>query len=154
MEEQQIPVSASIPEGANNPGADIRPVKKKKNWIKRNMWKVWLFLFLALAISGYFKYYYVYSSDSSISGKMQKISRKGFVFKTWEGYLYTMVAPDQSTGMIAPKEWTFSVTNDSIANVLETYVGKNVILHYHQLLGTLPWRGDSKYIVHAAELFK
>jgi hypothetical protein len=154
MEDQQIPMSTSMSAGANYSAADVQPVTKKKGWIKRNMWKVWLFLFLTLLVAGYFKYYYVYSSDSSISGKMQKISRKGYVFKTWEGYLYTTVAPDQTTGMIAPKEWTFSVTNDSIANVLESYVGKNVILHYHQLLGTLPWRGDSKYIVHAVEIFK
>ena len=148
MEENKTPLAE------NTPAVIQTNVKPKKSWLKRNSWKVWLFLILALGIFIYIKYYYVYSSDSSIDGKMQKISRKGFTFKTWEGYLYTTASPDQNTGVLAPIEWTFSVTDDSIAHLLESYVGKNVILHYHQMLGTLPWRGDSKYIVHGVDLYK
>lgn len=125
-----------------------------KSWWKRNRWKFILFFCFVLAAYVYVKYYYVYSSHSSISGKMQKISEKGIVFKTWEGYMYTTVTTDGNTGLLAPKEWRFSVTNDSIAHVLESFTGKNVVLHYHQYLGSLPWRGDCKYIVHGVELFR
>ncbi|MFN8252296.1 MAG: hypothetical protein U0V75_10470 [Ferruginibacter sp.] len=108
--------------------------------------------FILLAILGvfiYWKYYFTYSNGLQ-SGKMQKISRRGNVFKTWEGYLLISVSTDNNLSLIT-KEFPFSVTSDSIAHVLENYDGKKVRVRYKQKNGTLPWRGDSEYIVYQVE---
>jgi hypothetical protein len=107
---------------------------------------------MLLAILGvfiYWKYYFTYSNGLQ-SGKMQKISRRGNVFKTWEGYLLISVSTDNNLSLIT-KEFPFSVTSDSIAHVLENYDGKKVRVRYKQKNGTLPWRGDSEYIVYQVE---
>jgi hypothetical protein len=44
-------------------------------------------------------------------------------------------------------EFDFSVTNDSIAKVLERSGGKFVELRYKEYLHAIPWRGMSNYII-------
>jgi hypothetical protein len=36
----------------------------------------------------------------------------------------------------------------------DTLQGKNVIVHYIEKKGTVPWRGDSKYLVDSIALRK
>ena len=81
-------------------------------------------------------------------GKMQKISYKGNVFKTWEGYLLISLTTADNSISLATNEFPFSVTSDSIAHVLEKFEGKRVKVSYNQKNGTLPWRGDTQYIVY------
>jgi hypothetical protein len=52
---------------------------------------------------------------------------------------------------IASEKFYFSVEEDSIAKRLQNFEGQNVKLHYKQKNGTLPWRGESEYIVDGAE---
>ena len=49
---------------------------------------------------------------------------------------------------LSTKEFPFSVTSDSIAHVLENFEGKRVKVRYQQKNGTLPWRGDTEYLVY------
>lgn len=109
----------------------------------------WFFfiLFLMLGLFVFWKYFYTYSSGIQ-GGKMQKISYKGNVFKTWEGYLLISLSANDNNFSFSTKEFPFSVTNDSLAHVLENYEGKKVKVRYHQKNGTLPWRGDTEYIVY------
>jgi len=44
-------------------------------------------------------------------------------------------------------EFEFSVTNDSVAAILERCSGKVVELRYKEYLHPLPWRGMSNYVV-------
>ena len=44
-------------------------------------------------------------------------------------------------------EFEFSITNDSIAAVLERSGGRFVELRYREYLHPLPWRGMSNYVV-------
>mgnify|MGYP003491427296 FL=1 len=53
---------------------------------------------------------------------------------------------------IASEKFYFSVANDSVAKAMQNFEGKNVKLHYLQKNGTLPWRGESEYIVDGVEL--
>lgn len=128
------------------------PVKlqpKKGSSFKRFVRWLTFILLAILAVFIYWKYYFTYSNGLQ-SGKMQKISRRGNVFKTWEGYLLISVSTDNNLSLIT-KEFPFSVTSDSIAHVLEQYDGKKVRVRYKQKNGTLPWRGDSEYIVYQVE---
>jgi hypothetical protein len=41
----------------------------------------------------------------------------------------------------------FSVTDENLARLLQQNSGKYFNLRYKEYLGTLPWRGHSKYVV-------
>ena len=126
------------------------PIKKASGFKKFLRWIVFISVVI-LVIGFWWKYYYTYS-DGVQGGKMQKISHKGNIFKTWEGYLLTSLATTDNNIALTTKEFSFSVESDSIAHVLENYEGKRVRVRYQQKKGTLPWRGDSDYIVYEVTL--
>jgi len=72
---------------------------------------------------------YSYSKGER-AGYVQKLSRKGWVCKTWEGELAMANLPGTM-----PEIFHFSVRNDSIARMLEKNVGKRVSLTYEQHRG-------------------
>jgi hypothetical protein len=128
----------------------ILPPKKKSGFKKFLRW----FAFIAIVVLAFifwWQYYYTFSSGLQ-GGKMQKISYKGNIFKTWEGYLLISLSTTDNNFTLTSKEFPFSVKSDSIAHVLEKYEGKRVKVRYDQKNGTLPWRGDTPYIVYEVVL--
>ncbi len=101
---------------------------------------------LILVITVYWKYFYTYS-DGYRAGLLQKFSRKGTIFKTYEGELILSSVAGNKNVVIASEKFLFSVTNDSLASRLDTLQGRDVIVHYHQKNGALFWRGDTPYLV-------
>ena len=75
----------------------------------------------------------------------QKI--RGNLFKTYEGELVLSSIVSSNTIALASEKFYFSVPNDSIANLLQNFEGKQVKLHYVQKKNSLYWRGDSEYLV-------
>ena len=104
-----------------------------------------LFVFLAAFI--YWKYYYPFTDDGVKSGYLNYTVRKGQIFKTYEGKLIQEGIKTRSGMGIQSNEFEFSVTDDSIANVLMNNSGNYFDLHYKEYKGTIPWRGFSPYIV-------
>ena len=88
---------------------------------------------------------YTYSSGER-AGFLQKISKRGWVCKTWEGDLQLTALPGA-----APEKFNFSVRSDSVAQVLNSLAGKQVVLTYEQHKG-LPGScfGDTEYFVTGA----
>lgn len=82
---------------------------------------------------------------------MQKLSHKGNIFKTYEGELVQRSIVSTNNVGIASEKFYFSVAIDSVAKAMQNFEGKNVKLHYLQKNGTLPWRGESEYIVDQVE---
>ena len=101
---------------------------------------------IVLAGFVYWHYYFTYS-EGNRTGLLQKFSHKGNLFKTYEGEL--ILSSIQSTAGVglASEKFLFSVANDSLAAKMMTYEGKKVTVHYQQKNATLPWRGDSEYLV-------
>ena len=97
---------------------------------------------------GVFSFYYwgVYE-DGVMAGKILRISKKGVVFKTYEGKLIQSGFRSKVAGTIQSNEFDFSVINERIAQQLMVSGGKEVELHYKEYLHSLPWRGYNKYIV-------
>ena len=73
---------------------------------------------------------YVYSTGERV-GYVQKLSKKGWICKTWEGEL-NMVSPP---GSVTPQIFNFTVPSDSLAAVLEQDMGKRVSLTYEEHRG-------------------
>lgn len=92
------------------------------------------------------RYYYVFGEGVK-AGELNYMVKKGYVFKTYEGKLIQSGLRSRTPGTVASYEFEFSVENDSIANILMLNSGKVFELHYKEYLGTIPWRGHSKYVV-------
>lgn len=94
----------------------------------------------------YWNYYNTYS-EGNRSGVLQKFSKKGNIFKTYEGELIMSSIASTGNVTIASEKFFFSVTSDSLAQVLFNLEGKRVTLHYEQKRKHLPWNGESDYFV-------
>jgi hypothetical protein len=77
------------------------------------------------------------------AGYVQKISKKGWLCKTWEGELAMANLPGTM-----PQIFAFTVRSDSIAEVLEKNAGKQVSVSYEQHRG-IPTScfGETQYFV-------
>jgi hypothetical protein len=140
MEEQSQPLQAS---------ATTEPKQtegRMKRWWRRFTWKFFAVVFILLAAFVYWKYYFTYSAGNR-TGLLQKFSYKGTVFKTYEGELILSSIRSQNNVALASEKFFFSVTSEAVAKKLENLQGQFVTVHYKMKNGTLPWRGDSKYLV-------
>lgn len=86
-------------------------------------------------------------SEGNRAGKLIKFSHKGYVFKTYEGELNLGGVSTINGGILVNNMWYFSVADQAVADSLSILEGRDVSLHYKEKLSTLPWRGDTKYIV-------
>lgn len=105
---------------------------------RRILWII-LSVFL-LFVAGFFVYSQFTYSDGRRSGQLVKISRRGVLFKTYEGTLN--LSPN---GMMTP--WEFSADNSQVAEKLQQYDGKMVVVHYKQRYQVFFWQGETEYIV-------
>ena len=77
-------------------------------------------------------------SEGSRSGVIQKLSKKGIIWKTWEGELNLGYnesrSDDQGRQTIAPAIFHFSVESDEVAKLLKAAEvgGKRVTIDYKQ----------------------
>ncbi|OLY94681.1 hypothetical protein BUE76_05765 [Cnuella takakiae] len=103
-------------------------------------------LLLILLIFFYWRYFYVFGEGVK-AGELNFLVKKGYVFKTYEGKLIQSGIRSRTPGSVQSYEFDFSVANERIANQLMLNSGKEFELHYKEYMGTLPWRGHSRYIV-------
>lgn len=89
---------------------------------------------LAIAILLFVAYLWLALSWSYSSGEragfMQKLSKKGWICKTWEGELSLIAIPGA-----APEKFLFTVRDDAIAKRIDAAMGRRVSLVYEQHKG-------------------
>lgn len=103
-------------------------------------------LLLGLVLFFFVRYYWVFG-DGVKAGTLNYVVRKGYVFKTYEGELIQTGIQSKAPNSMQSNEFLFSVDNKEVAQKLELASGKQVQLHYKEYVGTIPWRGYSKYVV-------
>lgn len=116
-----------------------------RKWLRRILWAL-LALFLVFA-TGYYFYRTYTISEGSRTGTLFKVSKKGILFKTYEGQLHlagSMMISQQST-------WDFSAQNSQVYEQLQQFEGKTVKCHYRQKVDAFAWQGDTDYIVYKVE---
>jgi hypothetical protein len=107
----------------------------------------WLVAVLAtagLVLAGYTRVMLSWSySSGERAGWVQKLSRKGFVCKTWEGEMVMVSMPGT-----VPEKFAFTAWDDEAADAINKAMGKRVTLYYEEHLG-LPTScfGDTRYFV-------
>jgi hypothetical protein len=121
-------------------------LRRKMFWILGIL--AFFFLIYSLVIL-YFPY-----SEGTRSGVMRKLSKKGYVFKTWEGELQMSGIPspvDMSQLSTGGNIWNFSVagSQDGVIKSLQDAEAKGarVTVHYIQHLRQLDWRGETVYFI-------
>ena len=124
----------------------VKKTKRILNWVLSI-----LIIFLVIFI--YFKYFFTYS-EGYRAGLLQKFSNKGVVFKTYEGELILSSVSSTANVALASEKFQFSVIKKNKDLKYDTLQGKNVIVHYIEKKGTVPWRGDSRYLVDSIALRK
>jgi hypothetical protein len=137
---------------------------ENKTWLQNtttNMIK-WIKRILFVALIGVvvvFSYgYWGTYSEGVRSGMVVKISKKGWIFKTYEGQLNLQTfGANKSPNMIS-ESFEFSVESDKteVIKVLEeaSLSGERVSLKYTERLAKFFWRGDTKYFVTEVERIK
>jgi hypothetical protein len=124
--------------------ADKQP--KKTSGFKKFLRWLLVICILAAAFAFWWKYYFVFGEGVK-SGELNYVVKKGNLFKTYEGKLIQAGFRSKTAGSIQSYEFEFSVTDDSIANILMNNSGSQFDLHYKEYKGALPWRGYSPFIV-------
>ncbi len=66
-------------------------------------------------------------SEGDRAGYVQKLSKKGWLCKTWEGEIAMVTMP----GAI-PEKFEFTVRRDDVAEKINAMSGKRVVLYYQQ----------------------
>jgi len=115
---------------------------------KKRRWKFWLFFIFVLLpvtlLAGYtwLTLHYSYSSGER-SGYIQKVSKKGWICKTWEGELAMTTVPGT-----APQIFPFSVRDEATARRIQQAGGQRVVLSYEQHKG-IPSScfGETEYFI-------
>ena len=112
--------------------------------------RVLLILVLLVALgAGYFwaMLHWSYSTGER-AGWVQKLSRKGWVCKTWEGEM-AMVSMPGSTS----EKFAFTVRDRAVTNEINKVMGRRVTLHYEEKVG-LPTScfGETRHYVTGVTL--
>lgn len=131
---------------------NIKPVveqPKKKNGFRKFLWRFSLIAVLVLAFLVYW-FFYNSISDGTRTVYLVKISHRGNIFKTYEGEALVSIGANPQTSITTDK-FIYSVTSKSLYDSLTRYEGQKMTLRYKQYRRTLPWRGDSQYIVYGFE---
>ena len=105
----------------------------------------WLLLVPIVLIVGYFAVVLKWNySTGERAGWVQKLSRKGWLCKTWEGEMAMVSMP----GAI-PEKFLFTVRDDAVAESINKVMGKRVTLHYEEKVG-LPTScfGETRHFVN------
>lgn len=99
--------------------------------------RLWLYLLLLIIVLpvclfaawAWVTLHFSYSTGERV-GYVQKISKKGWFCKTWEGELAMSTFPGT-----VPQIFAFSVRDDAVAEKIENAAGQRVALSYEQHKG-------------------
>ena len=133
----------SIPDpDAPAPRTEAPPRRRFRKWLIIALSVLILLPVTTLLLWSWIALSFTYSAGDR-AGYVQKFSKKGWVCKTWEGELAMVNIPGA-----AQERWTFSVRNDSVAQLIQNSMGQRVSLQYEEKRG-IPTRcfGETNYFI-------
>ena len=145
-EEKKDAVSKSITETKESVSKSIDSgVKKTKSFFKKVL--IFSLIGLVLAGAGYMLWANWTYSEGTRTGYMMKISKKGYLFKTYEGQL-NLGGLQEDNSSVLGNVWSFSLEEDYLSKKLEEMEGKKVQVRYKEINKAMPWQGDTNYYVY------
>jgi len=114
---------------------------------KKSRMLPWTMIILFIVIGGFVLYTWsvlTWSfSKGERAGYVQKLSKRGWLCKTWEGEIAMVSMP----GTVSEK-FTFSVRSDAVAEQINRAAGKRVVLIYEQHKGVpTSCFGETEYFI-------
>lgn len=119
--------------------------KPRRRSFRRFVWITLLAIVLILAAT-----YLVCGmsySEGTRTGILMKVSRKGFLFKTYEGEINIGGISDGQGTILPATIFHFSVKEKPVYEKLETYQGNRVTVRYREVLHSFFWQGDTNYFI-------
>jgi hypothetical protein len=103
-----------------------------------------------------FSFYYWGVYDEGVrAGNVLRISKKGILFKTYEGQLnlQTFGALKGASPIMESFDFSVDGSNEQVIKDLEDVAlsGERVNLHYIKRYARFSWRGDTKYFITKVE---
>ena len=130
--------------------AGVKPANKWMKKIRKYLYLALTTFILIVGLYVYWSFFFTYS-DGTRTGLLQKFSRKGAVFKTYEGELILSSVQSSKNVALASEKFLFSVVDKDVALQLEALQGKIVDVHYKEKNHNLPWRGETVFIVSSVK---
>ncbi len=119
--------------------------------------KKFMIISLLVIIVGLVAFYFIAGlsySEGTRSGILTKVSKRGYVFKTYEGEIL-IGGINEGEGTISNTQtFRFSVPEKAVYDKLESLQGHKVVVRYKQVLKPFFWQGDTDYFVVEAGLAK
>ncbi len=117
------------------------------NGENKTRWKLWLAGIILVPVIGFIFYTWftlTWSfSKGERAGYIQKLSKSGWICKTWEGEMAMVTMP----GAI-PEKFLFSIRDEEVAKRINKLAGKRVILVYEQHRGVpTSCFGETEYFI-------
>ena len=116
----------------------------------KSTWRKWLIIVVLILILGSVVTLLIFNftySEGNRAGVLIKFSKKGYIFKTYEGELNLGGVGNLPGTAQMNQVWLFSVKDQPVADSLMTMEGKKVSLHYKQVLKNTWWNGETDYFV-------
>ncbi len=110
---------------------------------RRKFFRYFIIILIVGFVIFFYSHFYWEFGHGTKAGTLNTFMRKGYVFKTYEG----KIIQSGFKANVQSNEFNFSVTKESVAQILLNNAGKEVEVHYVEYFGALPWRGLEKYIV-------
>ncbi len=106
-----------------------------------------LLVIIVVGVIWFFWHFYWVFGEGVKAGQLNNFTKKGYIFKTYEGKLIQAGFQGGAPGSVQSNEFRFSVQDETVAAKLMANSGKDFELHYKEYMGALPWRGTSVFIV-------
>jgi hypothetical protein len=126
---------------------------------KNRKWRKFLFILtviITLICVSYVLICGITYSTGTRTGVVIKISKKGYVFKTYEGELNLGGFSQGDGSFLIKNMWTFSIQKNDTAiyNAITRSEGKQVRLHYNEVIKNLIWQSETPYFIYKVEQIK
>lgn len=106
---------------------------------------------ILLAVMAFF--YFGTFSEGVRAGVIIKASKRGTIFKTYEGQLNMNTFGAVKGKSTLNESFEFSIPDDpELVKSIEDVIGQPVKLYYKEKYFLFPWLGETKYIVTKVEL--
>ena len=122
----ELPVSPATPSESPPTTAASRRGFIRRHWLATTVGVLVVVPALVFTIWAGVALSYTYSQGTR-TGFVQKLSRKGWVCKTWEGEMAMTAQPG-----VAPTLFNFTVRSDSVAEEITKLEGRQVTLWYEE----------------------
>ena len=127
----------------------MRSMKNKQTGLSVIVWLVVLVIVVGALFTAYTWLMLSWAfADGERAGWVQKMSRKGYLCKTWEGEMAMVSLPGS-----VPEKFIFTVRDDKVAQEINAVMGRRVSLFYEEHIG-LPTScfGETGHFVKGVKL--